>query len=60
MTKIVAFALAVSVACPCAALRADDPEDKAVAFVKELGGRVTRDETAPGNRSPHSTCATRK
>jgi internalin A len=45
----------VSVLCPCAALRADDVEHKAVAFMKELGGTVTRDEKAPGNRSPPST-----
>ena len=32
----------------CSALRADDAEDKAVAFVEKLGGKVTRDEKAPG------------
>ena len=28
--------------------RADDAEDKAVAFVEKLGGAVARDEKAPG------------
>ncbi len=28
--------------------RADEAEDKAVAFVEKLGGTVTRDEKAPG------------
>ena len=31
-----------------ARVRADEAEDKAVAVVEELGGRVTRDEKAPG------------
>src|SRR5438105_3614571 len=30
------------------AARADDAEDKAVAFVEKLGGKVTRDEKLPG------------
>ena len=33
---------------PSAPLYADDAEDKAVAFVEKLGGRVTRDEKLPG------------
>ena len=32
----------------CSTLRADDAEDKAVAFVEELGGEVTRAEKTPG------------
>ena len=31
-----------------APLYADDAEDKAVAFVEKLGGKVTRDEKLPG------------
>jgi len=30
------------------ASRADDAEDKAVAFVEKVGGKVTRDEKMPG------------
>ncbi|QJW98738.1 hypothetical protein [Frigoriglobus tundricola] len=41
-------ALAASVLCPCAALRADDAEDRAVALVTKLGGKVTREAKAPG------------
>ena len=48
MSRIVAFALALSGLCLCSTLRADDAEDKAVAFVKKLGGTVTRNEKAPG------------
>ena len=33
---------------PSAPLYADDAEDKAVAFVEKLGGKVTRDEKLPG------------
>ncbi len=31
-----------------ARVRADDAEDKAVAFVEKVGAKVTRDEKAPG------------
>jgi|SRR5579883_2826069 len=48
MFRIVAFALALSGLCLCSPLRADDAEDKAVAFVEKLGGTATRDEKAPG------------
>ena len=48
MSRIVAFALALSGLCLCASSRADDAEDKAVAFVEKLGGEVTRDKKAPG------------
>ena len=34
--------------CSSAPVRADDAEDKAVAFVEKLRGQVTRDEKAPG------------
>jgi hypothetical protein len=34
--------------CSSAPVRADDAEDKAVAFVEKLGGTVERDEKAPG------------
>ena len=34
--------------CPSALVRADDAEDKAVAFVEKLGGKVTRDDKLPG------------
>ena len=37
-----------AILCSSAPVRADDAEDKAVAFVKKLGGEVTRDEKAPG------------
>jgi internalin A len=48
MLEIPGLFLAVSGRCQCSAARADDAEDKAVAFVKRLGGTVTRDENAPG------------
>jgi len=48
MSRIVAFAMALSGLCLCASSRADDAEDKAVAYVKKLGGTVARDEKAPG------------
>jgi hypothetical protein len=41
MFRTMALALAVSGLCPCSTLRADAAEDKAVAFVKELGGKVS-------------------
>ena len=34
--------------CSCVPAWADDAEDQAVAFVEKLGGKVTRDEKAPG------------
>jgi internalin A len=46
--RIVAFALVFSGLCLCSSARADDAEDKAVAFVEKLGGRVARDEKTPG------------
>ena len=48
MFRITTFAVAVWGLCLCSAGRADDAEDKAVAFVEKLGGKVTRDEKAPG------------
>ena len=48
MFRTAAFALAAVVLSPCAAARADEAEDRAVAFVEKLGGTVTRDEAAPG------------
>jgi internalin A len=33
---------------PVAPARADDAEDKAIAFVEKLGGKVTRDDKRPG------------
>ena len=48
MSRTLAFALALSGLCLCSTLRADDAEDKAVAFVEKLGGKVTRDEKATG------------
>ena len=47
MFKITVFALAVSGLCLGSAARADDAEDKAVAFVKKLGGEGTLDDKAP-------------
>ena len=48
MFQIVAIALAVSGFCLESSARADDAEDKAVAFVEKLGGYVVRDEKVPG------------
>ncbi|MGL4553566.1 MAG: hypothetical protein ACRC33_20585 [Gemmataceae bacterium] len=48
MFRLMAFALAVSGLGLGSSARADDAEDKAVAFVKKLGGYVTRDDRAPG------------
>ncbi len=48
MFRLMAFALAVLGLCLGSSARADDAEDKAVAFVEKLGGKVTRDEKAPG------------
>ena len=47
MFRTVSFAL-VAVLGVGAPARADEAEDKAVAFVKKLGGSVDRDEKAPG------------
>jgi hypothetical protein len=58
MLRLVTFALALSGLCLSSAVRADDAEDKAVAFVKKLGGTVTRDEKAPGE--PVITAKVRK
>src|SRR5688572_13762631 len=41
-------AVAVLILCSGSPARADDAEDKAVAFVEKLGGTVTRDEKQPG------------
>ena len=49
MFRLMAFAVAVSGLCLGSSARADDAEDKAVAFVEKLGGKVYRDEKAPGN-----------
>ena len=48
MAAIVAFALAVLGLGLGSAARADDAEDKAVAFVEKLNGSLSRDEKAPG------------
>jgi hypothetical protein len=48
MFRTVAFAVGVSGLCPSSSARADDAEDRAVAFVEKLGGTVTRDAKAPG------------
>lgn len=48
MFRSLTFTLTLSGLCLCSSLRADDAEDKAVAFVAKLGGKVTRDEKAPG------------
>ena len=48
MFRLAAFALAVSGLCSGSAAWADEPEAKAVAFVKKLGGLVTRDEKVSG------------
>jgi hypothetical protein len=38
-----------SILASCPAVRADEAEDKAVALVKKLGGKVTRDDQQPGH-----------
>jgi internalin A len=48
MFRLMAFALAVSGLCLGSSARADDAEDKAATLVEKLGGKVTRDEKAPG------------
>ena len=48
MFRTVALVLAVSGLCPCPSARGDDAEDKAVGFVEKLGGKVARDDKAPG------------
>ena len=47
MSRTVSFALVAMLGLGSPA-RADEAEDKAVAFVKKLGGSVDRDEKAPG------------
>ena len=48
MFRLMAFVLAVSGLCLGSSAHADEAEDKAVAFVEKLGGKVTRDDKAPG------------
>jgi hypothetical protein len=48
MCRTVAFALAALVLSSGSPARADEAEDKAVAFVEKLGGKVFRDEKAAG------------
>ena len=48
MFRTMAFALMVSVLGLGSPVRADEAEDKAVAFMKKIGGKVIRDEKAPG------------
>jgi hypothetical protein len=48
MFRTVALVLAVSGFCLCSSVRADEAEDKAVAFVQKLGGKVTRAAYGPG------------
>ncbi len=49
MLKITALAMSVLGLCLGSSARADDAEDKAVAIIwRDLRGRVTRDEKAPG------------
>ena len=48
MFKTVIFALTVLGLCLGSPVRADEAEDTAVEFVQKLGGKVTRDEKAPG------------
>ncbi len=48
MFRTVVVALALSVPCLGSSTRADEGEDRAVAFVQKLGGTVIRDEKTPG------------
>lgn len=45
LAAVVLLGSAVAFATPA---RADDAEDKAVAFVVKLGGKITRDDKKPG------------
>jgi hypothetical protein len=56
MFRLVAFALAVSALCAGASARADETEDRAVAFVEKIGGTTARDDKAPDNRSSPFLC----
>jgi hypothetical protein len=46
--KAMMFSALVLVSMSGSAVWADEAEDKAVQFIKELGGDVTRDDKAPG------------
>ncbi len=48
MFRLMAFVLAVSGLSLGSSARADEAEDKAVALVEKFGGKVTRDDKAPG------------
>lgn len=48
MTRFMAIALAVSGLCLGSSARADEAEDKTIAYVKRLGGAFTLDDKAPG------------
>lgn len=47
MLRLMAFVLAASGLCLALSARADEAEEKAIAFVKKLGGTLTRDDKAP-------------
>ena len=49
MFRVIAFALAVAGLGLTSSARADEAEDKAVAMVEALRGKVKRDDKAPGN-----------
>lgn len=48
MFRVVALALAVSGLCLGSSARADQAEEKAIAYVEKLGGTVFRDNKSPG------------
>ena len=48
MVRLMLCGVVSGLACVRRPARADDAEDKAVAFVEKLGGEVTRDEKLPG------------
>jgi hypothetical protein len=60
MFRTVALTVVLFGLCPSSTVRADEAEDKAVAFVEKLGGRATRDEKAPGKPVITVTCKTRR
>lgn len=48
MVKTLAIVLVVSQLSLASSARVDEAEDKAVAFVERLGGKVSRNDKAPG------------
>ena len=60
MSRLLRFAVVSWLVLGSPAVRADDAEDKAVAFVEKLGGRVIRDDARPASPSSGWTWAGRR